>query len=100
MNVREQGNQLLVTVFVPQGKLTHFEKLIEAYAEHRTGAGGRLLDKQSLIDAILSVRVATFDSLWPAAPRRCRPTTPRQSGGKRGFPPATTGRRSLRTSAR
>jgi hypothetical protein len=64
MNVRAQGNQVLATVFVPQGKLTHFEKLIEAYAEHRTGAGGRSLDKQSLIDAIRSVRVATFDSLW------------------------------------
>lgn len=64
MNVREQGNQVLATVFVPQGKLTHFEKLIEAYAEHRTGAGGRSLDNQPLIDAIRSVRVATFDSLW------------------------------------
>lgn len=64
MNVREQGDQVLATVFVPQGKLTHFERLIEAYAEHRTGAGGRSLDNQSLIDAIRSVRVATFDSLW------------------------------------
>lgn len=64
MNVREQGDQVLATVFVPQGKLTHFEKLIEAYAEHRTGANGRSLDNQSLIDAIRSVRVATFDSLW------------------------------------
>lgn len=64
MNVRELGNQVLATVFVPQGKLTHFERLIEAYAEHRTGAGGRSLDNQSLIDAIRSVRVATFDSLW------------------------------------
>jgi len=64
LNVREQGNQVLATVFVPEGKLTHFEKLIEDYAGHRTGAGGRLLDHQSLIDAIRSVRVATFDSLW------------------------------------
>jgi len=64
MNVRKQGDQVLATVFVPQGKLTHFERLIEAYAEHRTGAGGRSLDNQSLIDAIRSVRVATFDSLW------------------------------------
>jgi hypothetical protein len=64
MNVRQQGDQVLATVFVPQGKLTHFERLIEAYAEHRTGAGGRSLDNQSLIDAIRSVRVATFDSLW------------------------------------
>lgn len=64
MNVRQHGDQVLATVFVPQGKLTHFERLIEAYAEHRTGAGGRSLDNQSLIDAIRSVRVATFDSLW------------------------------------
>lgn len=64
MNVRAQGNQVLATVFVPQGKLTHFEKLIEAYVEHRTGAGGRSLDNQPLIDAIRSVRVATFDSVW------------------------------------
>lgn len=64
MNVRQQGNQMLATVFVPQGKLTHFEKLIDAYAEHRIGAGDRLRDNQSLIDAIRSVRVATFDSLW------------------------------------
>lgn len=64
MNVRKQGNQVLATVFVPQGKLTHFERLIEAYAEHRTGAGGRSRDNQPLIDAIRSVRVATFESLW------------------------------------
>lgn len=68
MNVRKQGNQVLATVFVPQGKLTHFEKLIEAYVEHRTGVGGRLLDNQRLIDAIRSVRVATFDSLWTDSP--------------------------------
>ncbi len=64
MNVREQGNHVMATVFVPQGKLTHFEKLIQAYADHRTGAGGRSLDYQSLIDSIYLVRVATFDSLW------------------------------------
>ncbi|MFM2057367.1 MAG: hypothetical protein RLY71_1752 [Pseudomonadota bacterium] len=64
MNVREQGGQVLVTVFVPQGKLPHFEKLIAAYVEHRTDARGHPRDNQSLIDAIRSVRVATFDSLW------------------------------------
>jgi hypothetical protein len=64
MNVREQGDQVLATVFVPQGKLTHFEKLIAAYAEYRKGAGGRSLDNQPLIDAIRAVRVATFESLW------------------------------------
>jgi hypothetical protein len=64
LNVRRQDDQVLATVFVPQGKLTHFEKLIEAYVEHRTAANGRAIDNQSLIDAIRSVRVATFNSLW------------------------------------
>lgn len=64
MNVRKDGDQILATVFVPPGKLTHFEKLIAAYTERRVGAGGRSLDNQALIDSILSVRIATFDSLW------------------------------------
>lgn len=64
MNVREVGNQVLATVFVPQGKLTHFEKLVEAYAAQRTTDSGRLLDNRPLIDAIRSLRVASFDSLW------------------------------------
>ncbi len=64
MNVRYQANQMLATVFVPQGKLSHFEKLVTDYAEHRTDRNGNRLDHQSLIDAIRAVRVATFESLW------------------------------------
>lgn len=64
MNVREQGNQVLATVFVPQGKLAHFENLIADYVGHRTTSAGKPRDNQKLIDAIRSVRVATFESLW------------------------------------
>jgi hypothetical protein len=64
MNVRQRDGQILATVFVPQGKLPHFEKLIAAYVGRRTDSAGRSRDNQSLIDAIRAVRVATFDSLW------------------------------------
>jgi hypothetical protein len=64
MNVRRQGNHVLATVFVPEGKLTHFEKLITEYANHRTDKNGNRLDHQTLVDAISALRVATFESVW------------------------------------
>jgi len=67
MNVRKQDTQVLATVFVPQGKLDHFEKLIAEYAEHKTDKNGKARDHQSLVDAISALRVATFESLWTDA---------------------------------
>lgn len=64
MNVRHQGTQILATVFVPQGKLGHFENLITEYVDGKTNKKGSPLDHQALIDAIGALRVATFDSLW------------------------------------
>lgn len=64
LNVRKHNDQVLATVFVPEGKLTHFEKLVTEYVDHRTAANGNSLDHQSLIDAIRALRVATFESLW------------------------------------
>lgn len=64
LNVRKQGTQIFATVFVPQGKLDHFEKLITDYVDHKTDKNGKALDHQSLVDAISALRVATFESLW------------------------------------
>ena len=65
MNVREQGNQIFATVFVPEGKLPHFEKLLVDYVAYRRVSDGKIpRDNQALIDAIRAVRAATFDSLW------------------------------------
>ncbi|MCG8991229.1 S8 family peptidase [Laribacter hongkongensis] len=64
MNVRHVDNQVLATVFIPQGKLSHFENLITEYVEYKTNRNGRPLDNQSLVDAISAIRVATFQSLW------------------------------------
>lgn len=64
MNVRRQGDRTLATVFVPQGKLNHFERLITEYVECKTDRNGKARDHQTLVDAISELRVATFDSLW------------------------------------
>ncbi|WP_412179493.1 S8 family peptidase [Variovorax paradoxus] len=64
MNVRAYDDRVMATVFVPPGKLEHFEKLLTAYEEQRTDSAGRPRDNRSLIDAIHAVRVATFESLW------------------------------------
>lgn len=64
MNVRQLEDRTLATVFVPQGKLQHFENLIADYISYKKDAGGRSRDNQPLIDSIRAVRVATFYSLW------------------------------------
>ncbi|CAN7464700.1 S8 family peptidase [Acidovorax sp. LjRoot118] len=68
MNVRKRDDQILATVFVPEGKLTYFEKLITKYVGYKTDKNGDPLDHQNLIDAIKTLRVATFESLWTDAP--------------------------------
>lgn len=75
MNVREEGNSLFATVYVPYGKLVHFERLIADYLAERRDKNNRPLDNRKLIDAIRAIRVATVRALWtdaadafPAAP--------------------------------
>lgn len=63
-NVREEGNTLYATVYVPTGKLGHFERLIAAYVERRRKKNGDPNDHQKLIDAIRSIRLATVRALW------------------------------------
>lgn len=64
MNVRQQGNQVLATVFVPHGQLTHFDKLLTDYVDYKVDRLGNARDNQHLVDAILGVRAASFGSLW------------------------------------
>ena len=52
------------TVFVPDGKLSHFEGLIRDYMDHKVDAIGRSRDNRRLIDAINRIRAATLRALW------------------------------------
>lgn len=67
MNVREVDGRLLATVFVPDGKLAHFEKLVSEYVEFKTDRNGAPRDNRRLVDAIRTLRVASFESLWTDA---------------------------------
>jgi hypothetical protein len=52
LNVRQEGEVTYATVFVPDGKLAHFENLIREYLEEKRDRIGRLRDHGKLINAI------------------------------------------------
>lgn len=64
LNVRHGDNQTFATVFVPDGKLEHFEKLIADYVEERKDRNRRPLDHRKLIDTVQAIRTATLEALW------------------------------------
>lgn len=75
LNVRKREMELLTehrtvalteaTVFVPDGKLEVFEKLITAYLEKDTAKGAP--QNRKLIDSIRDVRAASLHALWTDA---------------------------------
>ena len=64
LNVRHDENRTLATVFVPDGKLGHFEGLIRDYLEQKRDRAGRPRDNRCLIDAIRQIRLASLQALW------------------------------------
>lgn len=51
-------------MFVPDGKLSHFERLIKDYVEHKVDSIGRPRDNRKLIDAIRLIRTVSLRALW------------------------------------
>ena len=69
LNVRREESDdevaiIQATVFVPDGKLSRFERLITDYLEHKEDAIGRSRDNRTLIDAIQQIRAASLRALW------------------------------------
>ena len=64
LNVRHEENRTLATVFVPDGKLNHFERLIRDYLAEKKDSIGRARDNRRLIDAIQQIRAASLRALW------------------------------------
>ena len=64
LNVRQDGNRTLATVFVPDGRLDHFERLISDYLEEKRDSIGRARDNRRLVDAIQQIRAASLRALW------------------------------------
>jgi hypothetical protein len=68
LNVRHDQQTTYATVFVPGGKLEHFENLIRDYLEEKRDSAGRARDNQRLIDAIRGIRAASLRALWTDDP--------------------------------
>lgn len=64
LNVRHTKHNTFATIFVPDGMLDHFERLIREYLDYNTDTRGRPRDNRRLIDAIREIRAASLRSLW------------------------------------
>lgn len=67
LNVRHEGQVTSATVFVPDGKLSHFETMIRDYLEEKHDKNGHARDHKSLINTIREIRGATLRALWTDA---------------------------------
>lgn len=68
LNVRRDDPYTYATVFVPDGKLGHFEKLIRDYLGEKRDCKGRVLDNKALINTIQKIHAATLSALWTDDP--------------------------------
>lgn len=68
LNVRKTSNRTAATVFVPFGKLAHFERLVQDYLAKKTDKKGQARDNRKLIDAVEDIRSASFNALWTDDP--------------------------------
>ncbi|MEO5331200.1 MAG: S8 family peptidase [Magnetococcus sp. YQC-5] len=78
LNVKRDGDVTCATVFVPDGKLDHFEKLIRQYLDQDTPPStkhplGRPKN-QDLVETIQGIRASAFESLWTDDPKVMPPT--------------------------
>ena len=67
LNVRHENHRTFATVFVPDGRLIHYENLIRAYMDKTkdSNSGPR---NHKLINAIAEIRTATVTALWTDDP--------------------------------
>lgn len=68
LSVRTEGETTHANVFVPDGKLAHFEKYVEDYLAERKNVNGHALDHHALLNTIASIRRAEIRALWTDDP--------------------------------
>ncbi len=68
LNIRIQGGITFATVFVPDGKLVHFEQLIGDYLAEKRDKNGDLRDNRKLLNTIKEIRIASLRELWTDDP--------------------------------
>ena len=68
LSVRAEGNTTVANVYVPDGKLDHFEKYVAEYLAAKKNKNGNLIDHGTLLNAISSIRSAELRALWTDEP--------------------------------
>jgi len=68
LNVIHRADKIFATIFVPEGKLSVFEKKLHDYLSEKKDKNGKAQDNRTLIDAIQSFRVAALEALWTDDP--------------------------------
>ncbi len=68
LSVHEEGDVLVANVFVPDGKLAHFEKYVVEYLAEKKDKNGDALDHKSLLNTIASIRATELRALWTDIP--------------------------------
>ena len=63
LSVRKDGDSTFANVFVPDGKLHHFEKYVADYLAEKKKSNGDANDHKSLINTIASIRSAELRAL-------------------------------------
>ncbi|MGM0656837.1 MAG: S8 family serine peptidase, partial [Thermodesulfobacteriota bacterium] len=63
-NIRQDKELTCATVFVPDGKLVHFENLITDYLNEKRDKNGALRDNHKLINTIKEIHEASLQALW------------------------------------
>ena len=62
LSVKRVEEKTLATVFVPEGKLAHFERLLTAYRDQQTPTGKP--KNRDLIEGVSDIHLAVLDALW------------------------------------
>ncbi|PYG98108.1 hypothetical protein CVV67_22990, partial [Arthrobacter stackebrandtii] len=68
LSVRQEGDQTIANVFVPDGKLDHFEKIVTEYLAEKKDKNGNSRDHRNLVNTIESIRSAELEALWTDDP--------------------------------
>ena len=68
LSVHTEGGITRANVFVPEGRLAHFEKIVADYLAGRRGQKGQSLDHHALVDTIAAIRAGSLRGLWTDAP--------------------------------
>ena len=68
LSIRKEGEYTYANVFVPDGKLAHFEKYVAEYLAEKKDKHDNPRDHRALLDTIESIRAAELHALWTDDP--------------------------------